>query len=473
MSLLPKSTPHFELQSRLKDIFGETRVSRSDLDRVAYARDLWPRLQLETRHGEVSNPPEFVVWPQSPTEVSQLLRLANDMHFPVIPYGAGSGVCGGTLPISGGVICDLKLLNRIIKLNHKAMTVTVQAGIIGEHLERELNRHGYTLGHFPSSIYCSTLGGYLAARSAGQLSTLYGKIEDMVVRLQAVLPDGTIMQTRRTPRSATGPDFDQVLVGSEGTLCVITWATLRIHLMPADRSFRAFTFDGLEKGVEAIRLMMRRGVKPAAVRLYDETDTALAMAAIEMEASGNLLILTFEGEPRMVAAYEGIAEQICLEAGGVDQGEKPARHWFEHRYAISYNQSKILSADRMVLDTIEVAAPWSGLLKLYKTMSNAISKHLTCMAHISHAYPDGASIYFTIIGLADEGKDIKLYDKVWDSALKACLRAGGVISHHHGVGLLKARFYEQQAPESVRLVRELKARLDPNNVLNPGKLGLS
>jgi len=473
MSVLPRSTPNIELASRLKEIFGDERVSRMENDRIAYARDLWPRSLLQVRKDQVPNPPEYIVWPETPGEISKLMRMANDKKFPVIPFGAGSGVCGGTLPISGGVICDLKRMNRIITLNEKASTVTVQVGIIGEHLERELNRHGYTMGHFPSSIYCSTLGGFLAARSAGQLSTLYGKIEDMVVRLQAVLPDGTILQTVRTPRSATGPDFDQLMVGAEGTLCIITQATMRIHLAPAARTFASFIFPDMKTGVDAIRLFMRRGVRPAAVRLYDETDTALSMLAIGMEASGNLLVLTFEGEERMIQTHERIARQICLENGGKDQGEEPALHWFKHRYAISYNQSKILSADQMVLDTIEVAAPWAGLMKLYDAMRQAISKHITVMAHISHVYPDGASIYFTVLGKAESGKEIKLYDRVWQDALKACLKAGGVVSHHHGIGVLKAKFFEQQAGPAMRILKELKAALDPNNILNPGKLGLS
>ncbi|OGP81672.1 MAG: hypothetical protein A2Y95_08605 [Deltaproteobacteria bacterium RBG_13_65_10] len=453
----------------MASIFPADRLSASLPDRIAYARDLWPMGQFWAREGKLPHPPEVVVWPESVGEIVALLRLANEKRFPVIPMGAGSGVCGGTLAIHGGVILDLKRMKRVRHLDESSLLVTAEAGIIGQHLEEWLNAHGYTLGHFPSSIYCSSFGGWIATRSAGQLSTKYGKIEDMVMGLEGVLPDGTVFSSKVSPRSAAGPRLDHLLVGSEGTLAVITAATARIRPLPEARRFAGYIYRDVRTGLDAIRKVMRRGLDPAAVRLYDETDTAMSLASLGLTAEGCLLLLVFEDVVDLIDAKAGLADAICRAEGGEALGPAPAEHWWKHRYDISYQQSPIYRGGLMV-DTIEVAGTWSNLMRLYDAMRAAIGKRMTCLAHFSHVYPEGASIYFTFVGPAGPGGDAETYRAVWGDAMDACIKMGGTITHHHGVGLLKAPWMGEEHGPLIRIYRALKQALDPNGIMNPGKL---
>lgn len=453
----------------LRALFGE-RFSQRVVDRLIYHRDLFPGAQLAVRDGQLTHFPDAVVWPETVQDVSALLRLANERKFAVVPYGAGSSVVGGAIALRGGVICDLKRMDRIVQLDEKSLLVTAEAGIIGEDLERALNRAGYTLGHFPSSIYCSSLGGWLATRSAGQMSTKYGKIEDMVVSLEAVLPSGNVIHTRNTPRSATGPDLDQLIVGSEGSLAIITRATLRVHHLPERREFMAVSFDTVAEGLEAIRLILRQGVRPAVVRLYDEADTILALSSLGLEASGNLLVLGFEGRERLVEA-EMAATRPFLR-GARDLGPGPGRWWYEHRYKISYKQSIVLASTRMVLDTCEVGATWSRVLAVYEAVKKALEGYVTVLAHFSHAYAEGINIYFSFLGDAGTNPPRAFYEEMWRRALDAVVAAGGSISHHHGIGILKAPWLQQELGGLHAVFAALKAQLDPNNILNPGKMGL-
>ncbi|MDP3938987.1 MAG: FAD-binding oxidoreductase, partial [Deltaproteobacteria bacterium] len=300
----------------LKTLFPPERISVTTPDRIAYARDLWPMGQFWARKGEFPHPPDAIVWPETLDEISALLRLANAERFPVIPMGAGSGVCGGTIAMQGGVILDLKRMKRVRELDEASLLVTAEAGIIGQHLEEWLNGRGYTLGHFPSSIYCSSFGGWLATRSAGQLSTKYGKIEDMVMGLEGVLPDGSRFSSKVTPRTAAGPRFDQFFIGSEGTLGVITAGTCRVRPVAEARHFAGYVYPDVSTGLRAIRMLMRAGLDPAAVRLYDEMDTTMTMTALGLDVSGCLLILVFEDVQALIDAKTSLADRICREQEG-------------------------------------------------------------------------------------------------------------------------------------------------------------
>jgi len=467
-----RRTINVELLNRLRDVLGGRRVSHSHLDLLNYARDLWPRSLIDVSRGELHHLPDLIVWPETTEEVSRVLRVCNEMRVPVVPFGGGSGLTGGAQPMCGGVVLDTKRMNRLERLSEQSMLAVCQTGILGAKLEAELNRKGFTMGHFPGSLGTSTLGGYLATRSAGQAATLYGKIEDIVVSLQAVLADGTVMHTRTAPRRATGPDFNQLFIGSEGTLGVITRAHMRIHLLPETRAFRGLVFKKLSSGLEALRLLMRAGVRPAFVRLSDEEDTAYTMNALGLEVKGCLLVLVFQGRQTLVELENEMAINICRQAGGRDHGDEPAQHWFSHRYAEYYRQSPIFADEGMIIDTVEVATTWSNLEKLYKTVRTALAKHVTVLANFAHAYPEGCSIVFTMLAKPEPDDGYKLYDKAWDAALNATLKAGGVISHAHGIGLLKNKWLQKQNPAAFALWRGMKKRLDPNDILNPGKIVL-
>jgi len=517
--------PAGELVEAFAAIVGRDHVAFGPAARTAYSRDLWPRTTLQMEGGEFEYPPLLVVWPGSVEEVRAAVLEAMKQNLPVVPYGAGSGVAGGAAPSQGGVVLDLKRLDQVLYLDEVSHLVTAEAGIVGEIFERELNRRGFTLGHFPSSIYCSSLGGWLAARSAGQLSAKYGKIEDMVKSLQVVLPDGRLLETLTVPRVAGSPDWNQVFVGSEGTLGVITRATLRVWPYPASRRFQAFLFPSISSGLQAFREMLQSDLRPAAMRLYDPVDTFFSGKAKTMEHAlpaeeparrsleeishdegrhrekkdrlgylprrlmpflfqprlVNLLldrpkvckmVLTFEGEPEITALELAQAQRIGAKLLAKDLGEGPARHWWEKRYQVSYAMSVAFDLG-LFADTIEVATLWENLENLYQAIRQAIQPHAFVMAHFSHAYPQGCSIYFTFsAGGRTLKQRIERYDRIWEAALNACVETGGTITHHHGVGLLKAKWLKKEQGGAHPILLGLKQTLDPKGLMNPGKLGI-
>jgi alkyldihydroxyacetonephosphate synthase len=266
--MVARTVPLEELTRALAEVVGDRRVSTRAVDRQTYSRDMWPRLLFAVRAGALSeHPPDVVVWPETVDEVREIVHIARRMGVPIVPYGAGSGVCGGAVPIRGGITLDMKRMDRIVEVDAEGLTVTAEAGINGERLERALAARGLTLGHFPSSIYCSTLGGWLAARSAGQMSTKYGKIEDMALSVTAVTGRGDVVTTGRHGRAHAGPDFTQLVIGSEGTLGVIVQGKLRVRPAPEVRHLRGFEFARVPAGLEGIRRVLQRGLKPAVVRL--------------------------------------------------------------------------------------------------------------------------------------------------------------------------------------------------------------
>lgn len=497
---------------KLKDIFGEGNVSEYSLDKISYSRDYLPQELIYLQHQKIRYSPTYVVWAEREEQIINLLKFANEEKIPVIPYGGGSGVCGGTIPTQNGIILDLKKLNKILSLDEMSLTCTAQCGIIGQHLEEQLQEKGYTLGHFPSSIYCSTLGGWLAGRSAGQLSTKYGKIEDMVLSVRVILPDGKVIETTPSPRSATGPNFTQLFVGSEGTLGIITSSVLRINKYPEKILFRGVMFKDVPTGLTAIRRILQSGIKPAAVRLYDEFDTFLVgMSKKGIEEKHNplkaglkmflklakhkaeeyalknptlinklstlakgkcLLILTFEGLSDIAELEQKISLKICKSLDGKDLGEGPGKNWWNTRYDVSYNMSRVFEIGSFA-DTIDVATTWDKLYPLYEEIKSALSPLCFVMAHFSHAYPDGCSIYFSFVA---KDKDLPssdaLYQKIWETASFTCRKIGASVSHHHGIGLSKGKFLKNELGEIMDIYQKIKNFLDPNNILNPGKMGL-
>lgn len=495
------------------------RVSSGAADRVAYARDLWPRNQIITQSGVAApSPPAVIVWPETTEEIVAIVGYAHQRGLPVVPYGAGSGVCGGILPTRDTILVDLKRMRRFLEVNDALLTARVEAGIIGQHLEDGLDARGYTLGHFPSSIHCSTLGGWLAARSAGQCSGRYGKIEDMVVALRCV--DGNGQVHASDLNAGIDPSLIPLVVGSEGILAIITEATVRISPKPASRRFASFTFESTEAGLDAMRRIFQTGLRPAVARLYDPFDTMLARrggvkgpveeaekaeetiasheegpyrpgigarilaralrrpqalnriidALPDRALGGALMVLVWEDDPELADAELALAGELVRQVGGKDTGEGPARRWLAHRHSVSYRQS-VLYASGAFVDTMEVASTWSRLLPMYEAVRAALSPHVFVMAHFSHAYPDGASIYFSFAGsAADDARALEVYDQTWRDALEAVVSAGGTLSHHHGVGRSKAPAMRSEQGNAIDVVRALKDVFDPKGILNPGAL---
>jgi alkyldihydroxyacetonephosphate synthase len=545
------------LRRELEAILGARRVSVAEVDLDVYSRDMWPRLLLARRDGERSAPPpHVVVWPDTVREVAAVVKVAKSLGAPIVPYGGGSGVCGGAVPIHGGVTIDTKRMVQIKPVVAEELTVDVEAGVNGERFERELARRGYTFGHFPSSIYCSTVGGWLATRAAGQLSTKYGKVEDRVAGLTVVTGRGEIIETDGPSRALRGPNWTQLVVGSEGTLGVITSARLRVSPAPQIRIFRGYELPDVASGVEAIRRVLQRGLRPAVVRLYDELDTfinsrkgggekddgvdplrapypapaagalpalprpprrgddgavkrlvdlavglargrtgakravrqdligaaldrarwvnsALGVVTEKLANRGCRMIIGLEGSRIRTEIEAALTFAEIEAAGGRDQGEEPGWSWLAHRYAVSYRMSPVFR-DGAFVDTMEVASTWERLLDLYHSVRDAIARHALVMAHFSHAYPEGCSIYFTFAGHGDDARaSERVYDAIWRDGLEAATRVGGTISHHHGVGLLKAPYMIAEHREAMAILEAIKHSLDPDGIMNPGKLGLA
>ena len=503
------------LRADLAALITDGRASTDPADRVAYARDLWPRQQIVTRSGIAApSPPGVVVWPSSAEEVAGIVAFAGERGIPVVPYGAGSGVCGGVLPEPEAILLDVKRMRRVIDVDADRLEARVEAGIIGQILEDDLSARGFTLGHFPSSIYCSTLGGWVAGRSAGQCSGRYGKIEDMVLGLTCV--DG---RARILRAEAGGPNAAllPLVIGSEGILAVVTEARLRIAPAPRSRRFASYLFRSTETGLDAIRHIYQAGLRPAVARLYDPFDsmmarrggvkgrdgghsaearhrpegayrpglgTRLMTRALRTPGAlnrlvhglpdglwgGAMMVLVWEDDPAIAEVELAEAARIARDGGGRDTGEGPARRWFAHRHSVSYRQSPLIAAGGFV-DTMEVASTWSRLMPMFETVREALAPHVFVMAHFSHAYPDGASIYFTFAGSAeDDEATLRKYDQAWRDALEAVVRAGGTLSHHHGVGRSKAPAMRREQGVAVDVVRALKQVMDPQGILNPGAL---
>jgi alkyldihydroxyacetonephosphate synthase len=491
-----------------------------------------------------------IVQPADVGETVQIIEWARDAGAVLIPYGAGSGVCRGTVAGAGDggderpvIIVDLKRMDGIEALKADDGLVRVGAGMIGAPFETELNRRGWTSGHFPSSIYCSSVGGWIAARSAGQCSSRYGKIEDMVASLQVVTGRGEVLET--TPELGVAGAADQqvvagegwpttnptqLFVGNEGTLGLITEATLHIEPAPDEHVYRGFHVPGIGAGLDAIRDIMQSGLRPSVVRLYDPADTlvkgggtegaeaqeggeatsellyrlletlpgSIAERLREVVVQGKrrlrgevlrrladhptwmnavadrlgsdcLLIVGFDGRDRLVKREAEIAFEMARSRGR-DLGPDPGENWREHRYDASYKQSPVFEAGTFV-DTMEVSAPWSRVESLYSDVRRALGRHALVMAHFSHVYREGSSIYFTFVGGGgDTDESLEIYQRAWRDALDAAADAHGSIAHHHGVGAEKAPWTSADHHGGEALFEDLKDRFDPDRVLNPGKV---
>jgi alkyldihydroxyacetonephosphate synthase len=485
------------------------RASTAVSDRIACARDLWQRRLIAVQHGHAAPTeklPLAVVSPTSSAEVEELVRLARGEGLALVPFGAGSGVCGAIECGPRTLVLDTKRM-RDFRVT-EAGTLLVGPGALGIALEDALAQRGFTVGHFPSSILVSTVGGWVGGRGAGQCSGRYGKIEDMVLGVSAVLGDGTAVAFGRR---AAGLDLVPLLVGSEGTLGVFTEIELRLHPAPAERAFAAFELANTAAGMGLLRRIYQAGLRPAVARLYDPLDSLLfgrhghghapstsvepwdaerhrglsrwlgfpALTSFALRAAERtfmrktLLILVFEGNAGEASADARRASTLAEEARGRLLGEGPARAWLARRYAVSYDQS-LVYRQAAFSDTLEVAACWSKLETLYDSVRRAIGRRALVMAHLSHAYPDGCSIYFTF--LARSGDDAEnVHREIWRDAMAAVTEAGGTISHHHGIGRLRAAaLADELGADGLELLARVKRAWDPDAVLSPGSpLGAS
>lgn len=465
------------------DLVAELRAASPDgmvstapdvLDR--YTADTYWKALAATAAGSPLGRPELVVQPRSDEQVAAVLRVANRYRLPVVPWGGGSGTQGACIPVVGGIVVDMTAMNRILEIDDKSLTVTAEAGLNGRELETELNARGLMLPHYPASAEWATLGGYVAARGSGVLSTRYGKIEDLVLSLRVVTPTGDIVDTLPVPRHAVGPDLAQLYIGAEGTMGVITRVKLRLAPLPSLRLFEVVSFPTVEAGIDAVRRGLQGGVSPSVVRLYDETATQLTLSpVVDADLAGVCTVICFEGDPYVVAAERRRMLELAGEAGARLLDGRLGAVWWDRRY--DFYRPPHHPELPAIWGTIDVVATYSDLLDTYHALQAAVAKPyasrgLKLRCHLSHWYPWGAMIYARFV-VPDGGDDaIELHDGIWAAGVGAALRSGAVINDHHGVGLKLAPFMQQQHGAGLDVLRRIKEVLDPNGVMNPGKLGL-
>ncbi|MEN8181550.1 MAG: FAD-binding oxidoreductase [Myxococcota bacterium] len=498
---LPPSKLAPEILAALRRACGEDSVRTSTLERVSHAlgRSLPDLLRL--READVSVGPDAVVYPPDEGAVAAVLRVASRESLAVVPVGGGTSVVGGIEPRlapgqAGAIALDTTRMDALLRLDEESGLATFQAGIDGPDLERSLAARGYTLGHFPQSFELSTLGGWIATRSSGQLSDRYGGIEELLVSVRVVTPEG-VLRTLEVPRSATGPDLNALVLGSEGTLGVVVEATVRVRPRAEVSAVRGLLLHGFEDGLALVREARRAELPLSMVRLSDADQTALfelmrrdparrfdpsrlalALAARCGWGRGRCVLLYgAEGARREVRRTLGRLRSLGLRRRALPIGSAPGRAWLRDRFRTPYLRDWLLDHGAAV-DTLETALPWArvaeGHDRIRRALRAALERHAeggAVMGHLSHSYPDGASLYFTLVYALDATAAVSQWQEIKREATDAVVAAGGTLSHHHGIGSDHLGWMtDEKGAVGLEALRAACRSLDPQGIMNPGKL---
>lgn len=448
-------------------------VLTQSADVVAFTRDWWARSMVTETAGKPATPHAVIVRVSTVPQVQAVMRIAHAGAIPVTPSAGRSNVTGAALPLRGGIVLDVCALNRFIGFDRESQIVEVEAGMFGDIFEETIQReYRMTMGHWPSSFAISTVGGWVACRGAGQLSTRYGKIEDMVSGMDVVLADGRLITVGGYARAAVGPDLQQLFIGSEGTLGVIVRVRLKLHRLPDYGRAIAYGFGSFAKGLDACREILQRGANPAALRLYDELESGVQFGL----QNTNVLLVADEGPREMVEAVLTISERVCAELGERLDQEAIFERWLDTRYLTGKSAEGFKRSPGFVADTLEMIGPWKHLAAIYRDVVaaiNAVPGTLAGSAHQSHAYVDGACLYFSLRGEVEVSERALWYRAAWDAANAVIIQYNATLSHHHGVGLLRSPYMSDSLGSAFAVLQAVKRTLDPQNILNPGKLGLT
>lgn len=451
----------------------EIESSIEDRDILSHSYDAWPVSVKWKQQGKQPCKPDAVYWPKNTREICALVSWANSEGLPITPWGLGSAVTGACLADRGGIMIDLSKMNAVTQVDEENLIITVQAGKRGIDLEAELNARGLTLNHHPQSLDRSTVGGWVATRATGQLSSRYGGIEDLIVALKIVLPNGEIIQTKKTPRAAIGVDLKSLFIGSEGTLGIVTEVSLKIFRLPDISIEEAIAFPSIQDGIEVMRKLMQAQLRPSLVRFYDFDEARHAMQ--DKSFANCVMFLQFEGRFSVVAQAEyEAAMSICAEHSGTGIGPDPVRAWLARRYDFSAVEA-ILAENGGVAETIEISDFWSSIAGTYAELKDALKPFADeVLGHFSHVYAHGTSLYLILLGKAEtaEAAEAQLFE-IWKTAMEICLKRGVAISHHHGVGLARLPFIRQEMASTESILNTLKSAIDPKGIMCPGKLGLA
>ncbi len=501
----PRSTPPEDLASittaatRLPDsssaaliaIVGDEHVQTDGPSRLRRGAGRSYMDLIRRRGGDVSGLPDAVVLPGSHDEVLAVLARCAEDDVAVMPYGGGTSVVGG---LAGGagehravVAVDVARLNAIDSIDAKSLLVTAGPGLRAPEFESRMARYGLTLGHFPQSYEFATLGGYAATRSSGQASSGYGRFDELVVGARLATPVGS-WEVGRPPASAAGPDLLGLVLGSEGTFGVITELTMRVRPAPEAKHYEGWSFRSLPRGLEGLRQLARAGLLPDIARMSDpdETRANLVMAGGSKAAalqgllrarghgSGCLLILGWEGDADTIGVRRRAASSLLRRCEAVRLGKAVGQSWLANRYSGPYVRDALLDVGLLV-ETLETAATWSNLAEVYETTREALIESLSTgdkqplvMCHVSHIYPTGASLYFTVLADRDDDRPLQQWLLAKRAATEALLSRGGVLTHHHAVGIDHAPWLSKEIGDlGVAVLHAVKDRLDPTGICNP------
>lgn len=463
------------IRLELEDIVGRENVSTNMGDKLAYATDyFWVPRMIIDRGGQPALP-DCIVRPASAEEVSKVLKLANYYKIPVQTWGGGSGSQGGALPMAGGILLDVKRMDKLIDINTESGYITCETGMIFQTLEWYANERGYSVMHLPSCLTCCTVGGALAHNGIGILSTKYGKIDDQVLSVEVVLPNGDIINTLPVPKHSSGPNLLNLFVGSEGCLGIMTKARFKITKLPEVRRHHAFLFNDMSTGYNACREIVQT-VKPSIMRLFDEAETvSIIKQVIGFEKKGSFLNLTVEGKEKIVAAEEEYIMEIAEKYGAQYLGSEYGEKWFDNRITFFY--PGITLNNPKMFGTLDTTATYDNIQNVYWAMKKAIEAYpgVKFISHSSHWYEWGCMNYSRFIienPPEDTEEAIRLHNSIWNDGIRAAIANGGVINDHHGVGLKLSRLMKENYGPAMQVLEGLKKELDPNGIMNPYKLGL-
>ena len=477
------------------DAVGAANVLTSKRDRVRHAAGMsYPDL-VRLRTGRLDDAPDAVVVPPDREAVVALLEACAREAVAVVPFGGGTSVVGGVDPgresFERLVSVDLSSL-RSVSVDDLSLTARLGPGLTGADAERELAAHGLTLGHFPQSFERATIGGFAATRSAGQASSGYGRFDALVTSACLDAPAGEL-RTRETPHTAAGPALREVIVGSEGTLGVITEVDVRVRRAPETRRYEGWIAPEFASGVDIIRRLAQQDALPDVIRVSDRVETRVSLGLagargvrrrafdayldLRRRSDGCIVIAGWEGEGEAVARRRALGHRVLRHGGAASLGAGPGRAWYRGRYRGPHLRDELLDLGYMV-ETLETAHTWSRLEGLYAAVRDAIVAALASagmpgivFCHLSHAYRDGASLYYTFLAPSRPGYEIDGWRAVKRAACEAIVATGGTITHHHGIGRDHAPYMRDEVTGlGVEALRAVKERLDPTGIMNPGKL---
>ena len=453
----------------LTEALGPAKVLTDPATLASRRHDYWMVSNLRDRVGGAAPDPACVVRPTSVADVQAGVRAAAAAGTPVIPFGLGSGVVGGVIAGSDSILLDMGAMNATRSIDATNLLASFDAGKHGLSAENELAAQGLTAGHWPQSVDLSTVGGWIATRASGQFSTAYGNIEDIVYSIEAVLPDGSLVTLGKGPRASAGPDLRHIMMGSEGTLGVITGVMLSIRRAPERQALTAFAAKTMREGFEFQREIVQVGWRPPVMRQYDERESK----RLHEDGRDCTVIMVHEGPAGLVEAEVAAVTALAGRMGLSPLPERIVSHWLGHRNHVA-GWDQILDR-KMVADTVEISAPWDRIAGIYDAATASVAGMEGCRAasaHSSHVYRSGLNLYFTFaVQLEDTGAMEAAYFEAWRRIMQATADGGGSVAHHHGVGRVRRGWMKAELGEGgAALLRTLKGAIDPKGIMNPGVL---